>query len=387
MSDRRGKDRDMPGQPTPTEANLRPLAATVFCACAAAVLSIGSPAAAQQYGGGYGNQDFETPEYHVVNDGDTLWDISGQYYGDTYEWPRVWSHNAHITNPHWIYPGDVVYLKEQTGGDQDEAARQAQRDDGFVIRDNSGLKPGLRLPTVGFVTEKTPEFVGRIVASPKEARLLGEYDSVWVGFGDQAHSGKMRKIATRDQRFFEVQDPGEIEKKDRFAIVRATGPLENEEGDVVGQKYLVLGTLLITKTSEDNLQTAYIDRSWREIARGDYLIPYERQLKVIQHTEADRDLVAKILGNLRGQFDFGESHYVYINKGADDGVKIGNRMYIYQRETGLPSEWRDKPDGIPWRRVGRVRIVNTTEKFAIGFITDSKREIAVGDRLEMYEGN
>ena len=48
------------------------------------------------------------PELHVVRGGDTLWDICFLYFNDPFQWPKIWSYNPQITNPHWIYPGDLV---------------------------------------------------------------------------------------------------------------------------------------------------------------------------------------------------------------------------------------------------------------------------------------
>ncbi|MGH2901133.1 MAG: LysM peptidoglycan-binding domain-containing protein, partial [Solirubrobacteraceae bacterium] len=50
------------------------------------------------------------PELHVVRKGDTLWDICFLYFNDPWQWPKVWSYNPQVTNPHWIYPGDLVRL-------------------------------------------------------------------------------------------------------------------------------------------------------------------------------------------------------------------------------------------------------------------------------------
>src|SRR3954454_11797594 len=49
---------------------------------------------------------------HSVVSGDTLWDLSNRYYRSSWEWPRLWSYNPEITNPHWIYPGHVLRLQE-----------------------------------------------------------------------------------------------------------------------------------------------------------------------------------------------------------------------------------------------------------------------------------
>src|SRR5262249_6476718 len=53
-------------------------------------------------GGGGGVSGGLLPESHSVRRGDTLWDISIRYFQDPYEWPRVWSYNPQIQNPHWI---------------------------------------------------------------------------------------------------------------------------------------------------------------------------------------------------------------------------------------------------------------------------------------------
>ena len=53
------------------------------------------------------------PENHPVKEGDTLWDLSDRYLESPYEWPRLWSYNPEITNPHWIYPGQVFDLPKR----------------------------------------------------------------------------------------------------------------------------------------------------------------------------------------------------------------------------------------------------------------------------------
>lgn len=325
-------------------------------------------------------------EFHEVREGDTLWDVSGQYFGDPYDWPRLWSYNAHITNPHWIYPGDIIYLSPPVEPkEQPEKEPKAEKQEVEPVEE---LDAGLRLSVGGFVVGEKPEFVGRIAASPKEARLLAEYDTCWVGFGEDGYTDSERDN-TPNRKIKELKDPGEVQKNDRFAIVTTDGEVKNDDGDVVGYRYLVLGSLVVTETNDDKLDTAYIDQSWREIERGAFLLPYDRQLRLVDHVPANKDMVAEIVDSLRETFDFGEFEYVFIDKGADDGVRIGNRFYIYQRRAGLPKEWNDNeaPKEVPWRRVGRVRVIDVTKNYSTALITSSDREIEIGDRLEMYEDN
>ncbi len=48
------------------------------------------------------------PDSYTVKPGDTLWDLSGRFLNNPWYWPKVWSYNPEISNPHWIYPGNVV---------------------------------------------------------------------------------------------------------------------------------------------------------------------------------------------------------------------------------------------------------------------------------------
>ena len=47
---------------------------------------------------------------HVVVPGDTLWDISDAYLGTPWVWPSVWTDNRDIENPHFIVPGDRIWI-------------------------------------------------------------------------------------------------------------------------------------------------------------------------------------------------------------------------------------------------------------------------------------
>ena len=332
----------------------------------------------------------ENPDYHVIRDGDTIWDLSGYYFGDSFQWPRMWSYNPHITNPHWVYPGDIVYLRE-IARQQAEAAGPAGAAPGTASRGSAQQQEeapmGLYLPLGGMITAEEVTSVGRIIGSPKSARMLAEHDTVWLGFGDEAYRADERE-STREEDMKPMESV-EVQEGDQFAIVRLVGTLDDEEGEVIGNKYIILGSLTVEEVPEQEgvAVTAMINQSWREIQRGDLVVPFERQLKLVQPRQAEQDLVAHIVDTLQPGFAFGQHQYVFIDRGAEDGVRPGNRFFVFQRFEGLDRPGEAAPDEIPWQRVGQVLILDARENYSTAVITRSSKEIIVGDRLEMYIGH
>ena len=320
-------------------------------------------------------------DYHTVERGDTLYDLAGRYLRDVYEWPRLWSYNPHITNPHWIYPGDIVYLREAGEG-------PARATGPTVVSSSSNGRTQLHLAVGGFIEHEELKYVGRIVASPKQATMLAEHDTVWVGFGDKAYTAKEQEDSKPEDRSPMKSTEREVQRGDTFAIVRPVGKVTDKEDEdkVLVHKYVVLGSLTMTEISEKYLHTAEIKQSWYEIERGDLLVPYEQQIKNAQLIQADRNMVAEIVDTFEPLTHLGEMHYVYVNKGADDSVRAGNRFYVFQKREGLQNIEATADDEIPWERVGQVMLIDVRKNYSMGIVIDSKRELLVGDRLEMYEG-
>ena len=169
-----------------------------------------------------------TPEapgtVHTVVRGDTLWDLSQQYLGSPWYWPKVWSYNPQIANPHWIYPGNQVRFRNGAG---EEPAGQVEIEPGAnansiegdlgptepVAEDPVemiGLKPYQpkgreRLPREGFVTDKELDRVGILDKSFAETEMLTTNDIVYLKFKDPSTAvvGKDYVIYRPDRKVYQ----------------------------------------------------------------------------------------------------------------------------------------------------------------------------------------
>lgn len=319
------------------------------------------------------------PGTHVVRRGDTLWDITGHYYRNPWMWPRVWSYNGQVQNPHWIYPGDHIKLRNDGGG-----AEQASRS-GLNDRRASVPPDTVFLRDEGFVDDERRDVWGVISGSPEDRMLLSEGNVVYLEIKDD-HEPKANQELTI------------------FRPTRSTG-----KGAVVQ----VLGTVRIEAFDQKKkIARAKIIESLDAVERGAKVGPVGRRFDVVPPVRNKGDVVAKVAMSVYPRVYHAQNQVVFLDKGSDDGLAPGNRLFILRRgdawrstlsgsgdlsdkrvkdtdKLGPETESargtnRDKeyPDEI----VGELRVLRVREKSATCLVTTSRAEIVQGDLAVARKG-
>jgi hypothetical protein len=301
-------------------------------------------------------------QQYVVKEGDTLWDICTKFFGDPYVWPRIWSFNQKITNPHWIYPGDVVWLVPPSGPVVAQAPtpapQVAKRSPGAVLIRNRG-----------FIDKEALRRAGSVVGSQKEVMLLSQHDEAYVDFPEE----------------------GEVRPGDEFAAFKVVGPVDGVEdpGTEVGKLVEVLGIVrVISYDPEKKIARVVVDESIHPIERGTMIGPVHRRFSLVPPVVNDRELKGHVIAFLDPVILAATHQIVFVDRGQTHGVKDGNRFFVIEKRDRFrkSQEEPDDREGYPFEVLAEMRVVETRPNTSTCLITASVMELAVGAEVEMVKG-
>jgi hypothetical protein len=328
------------------------------------------------FGPGYGDEPVylhagPVPELHVVRRGDTLWDICWYYFNDPWQWPKVWSYNAQITNPHWIYPGDLVRLLPRGMGTAEPLPDDVEGSDGSDFEPAPARRYEVELKQVAFVDQEDLDDAIVIDGAVEAKELLAAGDAVYLRYP----SNQPPKVGER----YSIYERGE----------EVTHPRGDDE--VVGSYVRILGELEVTSVKKGKRARAIITDSNQEIERGALVGPLVRQLRTVPPARNEVDLQGTIIAMLTSDEIMGTGEVVFLDLGKKSGLKVGNRMYVVRRgdafdEVMGPSSQVGQDDRrFPARALGEVVIVEVGKNISIGLVTLAVQEMGIGDLVMMQK--
>jgi hypothetical protein len=310
-----------------------------------------------------------TPELHVVRRGDTLWDICTLYFNDPWQWPRIWSYNPTITNPHWIYPGDVVRLLEK--GQEQPAAVTRVEDPEIEVTPRPSRTSAVSVRQLAFVEADELSAI-TIDGSPEEKQLLATGDPVYLAYpADQPpKAGETYTIYTEQKK---VKHP--------------------TEGDYVGSYVRILGDVQVQSVQEGKRARGVITDANDVIERGALVGPVQRNFRNVQPTPNQNNLRGTIVAQLTADQLIGQGEVVFIDLGTANGVERGNRLFVIRRGDAYDMEMgprgnvgQDDPD-FPARAIGEIVVVQTGENLSVGLVTLALQGMGRGDHVLMRKSN
>jgi hypothetical protein len=299
---------------------------------------------------------------YVAEEGDTLWDIAERFFQEPWYWPILWSFNPHITNPNWIFPGDQVYLIPPRPVVQIKEGYQVT-ESRYSIGPQVEMALGRR---VGFLSEDDIKASGILRHSREEKLMLAETDEAYIRF-DTARR---------------------VKEGDLFLAFRIEGKVKHPiTKKKLGNKVRYLGVVKVTST-EKPLNKAVLLVSFEEITRDDRVAPFAPIQRIVPPVRNVSEVAATVVDSFEEIDNIGEYHYVLIDRGASDGVIVGNRFLVREKGDGVP-EYNPKPKkrgDFPLEVHGEILVIETFQQTSLGIVTYANREFSAGAQADMLAG-
>ena len=319
------------------------------------------------------------PLSHTVVQGDTLWDLCREYYGDEELWPKLWEMNPFITNPHILRPGDVLTLLKDVPFREDRPGKTLPGSSAQSVE--TDLKPERGIDVSGLTNVESMGFYTRTQVVPWGEIVADETDRVTVSKGDQVYVRLRtdRPIAPGAlltiYRDVAVADPKRTYRKTGY-VVSFLGRLKLEE-QVQGEREVQRGWALYR---------ASIVKNFRPIQSGDLVLPFEPVSFCVRPTHPDWTrlrLEEEAIVPIAATKDFldvlGQFSVVYLPKGHRQGIRRGNLFELVRRNEAEPRI------SLPYVNLGQVLIVESRSDSSTGVVLTAKEEFRGGAFLRIID--
>lgn len=314
----------------------------------------------------------DAPDSHKVVRGDTLWGISGKFLQHPWCWPQVWGLNRdQIKDPHWIYPGQIVYFDRASG------------------RLSLGKPVGGTAGTVRLSPQVRIEGIGQDAVPAIPAGVIEPFLSQPLIVTAEQLQGTPRIVATQEGRVNLARNDkayvsGDLQNASDFQVFRPGKPLTDPETrKVIGYEAAYLGTLKLVRTAKaaNEAHSFTVVSSKEEMGVGDRLLPVPPTplLNYVPHAP-EKALAARVVSVYGGVTHAGQNQIVSINRGGKDGVDLGTVLELH-RYGGFVKDRTDTKEMIklPDEKYGALFVFRVFDNISYALIMDVTDTVQVGD--------
>lgn len=319
---------------------------------------------------------------YTVKKGDTLWDLSGKFLEDPFKWPRIWEQNPDIKDPHWIYPGQVIVIRPI----MEKAAPEAVP----TPPAQEETKEVTKTPTAEAVPappakEKAPEAVTAQPASQKKTFRYPGVETLSFIVPDGAIplgaivDSKENKVmlSTGDDVYISIGADKNVKSGDKYTIYKKAVPIYHPlSKKLIGNRVDILGIVEI-KNVHEKLSEGRITASYDVVSKGDAITKAEPVPAGIEIKKGQTPVKGLIIANKKNSIEIAEGDVVFLDKGKDAGVEVGNTLKVYLAERATGGQM------IPEEDVGRLLVLSTQDNTATALVISSKKPLHAGDMVRM----
>ena len=336
----------------------------------------------------------EKTVYHIVKQGDTLWDISKHYKGDPWLWQSIWKLNDFIGNPHLIYPNQKILLtaKKERPALKLEPSEPAERKIAPMLSDSdieqltkADEVKTLSVQLQGPVDEGSSLIIKKLL---RPVPLVTEETILRGGFIEKRENlPDAMVIDIKDEELWATQfgklhiDRGTkhmVKKGDVLLVFSISKPVRHVlTNEKMGVKVLIKGKVKVISTKE-NTSECMVAESYEIIEKGDYVMRF-KEIKIPNYDallKPDIKNDATVIAILDPFANVHLYDMLFIDKGIDDGIRLGDRFDIYKSRKGRKHQPGENDP------IGVLKVVNVRSKTAsVMLISHRSGEVDVGDRV------
>ncbi|HSN89931.1 MAG TPA: LysM domain-containing protein [Anaeromyxobacteraceae bacterium] len=331
------------------------------------------------------------PDTYTVRPGDTLWDLSGRFLNNPWYWPKVWSYNPEITNPNWIYPGNLIrfYPAAEEAPARVEPVEVAEAPRELEDLSRAEMQAQASLEEAETVAVSGPYKIGYVPPKAMQARNV-----TFVTRHELEQSGRIKgafeeklMLSTLDKTYAEFERSVPVKVGETYLVYKTERAIHHPRtGEMLGYQTTILGSARVTRIDDDVVSLVITSTNF-PIERGALLGPWnERVVRSVKRRPNQVALQGHIVAS---QFEIvteiGEHHVVFVDKGKKHGVEVGNVFTVVRSGDpyGKPPKKPMREAGWPKEDMGDLLVVDAQETVSTALVVKSRHELAIGDEVEM----